>query len=147
MSSRNSNIIQQITSTRFGSGLCCCFIFLLIRIFCDPHSAVQVQFSEHIHSLSICILQKGVVLSNDDFKAFQGNARDMRLLFKLRASFLLYTADIILIVYRIIRRIFFCTKYFLVHVKKLAKRLLLYQVIDTVGLLLFLITVYFSSQN
>lgn len=57
------------------------------------------------------------MLSNDDFKAFQGNAKDLELLFKLHASFLLHSAAELMV-----RKIFFCTKHFLVHVKKLAKR-------------------------
>lgn len=72
----------------------------------------------------------------------------MKLLFKLCASFLYNSAD--LMVYSIIRKILLCTKHFLVHVKKLAKRPTLSSV-DILGLLLqeqqFLITADFSSQN
>lgn len=88
------------------------------------------------------------MLSNDHFKAFQGNTKDMKLLFKLRASFLLYgAAD--LMVYSITRKIFFCTKHFLVHVKKCAKRYFIKW--DIQGLLLqeqqFLIAADFSFSE
>lgn len=74
------------------------------------------------------------MLSNDDFKAFQGNANDMKLLLKLCASSLLYSGAHDLMVYNIITKIFFCTKHFLVHVKNLLKDTL--SSVDILGLLL-----------